>query len=77
MTNKLLDRMFGYRAGELDGCNVNVLMPAPFSGKHNQFLVNYITTGAMYIWDRALTHSRLACDTPLPALSLLFAGIIY
>lgn len=38
MTNKLLNQMLGYRAGELDGLNVNVLMPPPFSHKHNGYL---------------------------------------
>ena len=36
---------WGYKRGELEGKNVIVLMPQPFSGKHNTFLRNYINGG--------------------------------
>lgn len=28
-------RMFGYRKGELEGKNISMLMPAPFSQQHD------------------------------------------
>lgn len=37
--------MFGYARGELDGKNINVLMPQPFSSRHDSYLSNYLTTG--------------------------------
>jgi PAS domain S-box-containing protein len=37
--------MFGYKKGEIEGKNVSLLMPQPFSNRHNGFLRNYITTG--------------------------------
>lgn len=45
MAHKLL----GYRKGELEGKNVSTLMPQPFSGRHNGYLHNYITTGVAKI----------------------------
>lgn len=37
--------MFGYGRGELDGKNVSVLMPQPFSSRHHSYISNYLTTG--------------------------------
>jgi hypothetical protein len=42
-------QMFGYRRGELDGKNISMLMPQPFSQRHNTFLKNYITTGKVTV----------------------------
>ncbi len=50
MVNKVAFQMLGYKKGELDGKNVSCIMPQPFAGRHNTFLRNYHTTGA-------LTHS--------------------
>jgi hypothetical protein len=38
-------KVFGYKKGELEGKNVSILMPNPFSQRHNSYLRNYITTG--------------------------------
>lgn len=38
MTNKLLNQLLGYKPGELDGLNVNSIMPPPFSHQHNGYL---------------------------------------
>lgn len=38
-------RLFGYARGEIDGKNVSILMPQPFSSKHDSFLSNYLSTG--------------------------------
>lgn len=40
-----LVQMFGYKKGEVEGKNVNILMPQPFSTRHNTYLRNYTTTG--------------------------------
>lgn len=45
-------QMFGYKKGEVEGKNVSILMPQPFSNKHNTFLRNYTTTGKAKILDQ-------------------------
>ncbi len=45
MANKMLLTMYGYKRGEIDGKNVSILIPQPFSGRHNTYLRNYLTTG--------------------------------
>lgn len=46
MTNKPLQKLFDYKASELEGQNVSILMPAPFSNRHNGYLAAYIATGS-------------------------------
>ncbi len=43
--NRTAERMFGYRADEVLGRNVTVLMPSPHLEEHNQYLDNYRVTG--------------------------------
>ncbi|KAG2497025.1 hypothetical protein HYH03_005028 [Edaphochlamys debaryana] len=45
MTNKNLQKLFGYKASELEGQNVSILMPAPYSTRHNGYIAAYISTG--------------------------------
>lgn len=45
MVNGACNRMYGYAKGELDGKNVSVLMPQPFSSRHNDFMSRYHNTG--------------------------------
>eukprot|EP00879_Flechtneria_rotunda_P032111 GHRR01035266.1.p1 GENE.GHRR01035266.1~~GHRR01035266.1.p1 ORF type:complete len:431 (+),score=120.72 GHRR01035266.1:122-1414(+) len=51
LVNKAANRMFGYAKGELEGKNVSMLMPQPFSGRHNTYLNNYVKTGEAKILD--------------------------
>jgi hypothetical protein len=37
----------GYKKGELEGKNVNVLMPPPFNARHNGYLKAYQNTGCV------------------------------
>eukprot|EP00882_Tetradesmus_deserticola_P006573 GHRQ01006917.1.p1 GENE.GHRQ01006917.1~~GHRQ01006917.1.p1 ORF type:complete len:1485 (+),score=562.58 GHRQ01006917.1:723-5177(+) len=51
LANKPACAMFGYNKGELEGKNVNCLMPQPFSMRHNSYLSNYINTGHAKLLD--------------------------
>jgi two-component system, LuxR family, sensor kinase FixL len=39
------EKMFGYSEDEVAGKNVKMLMPSPDRERHDQYLVNYLTTG--------------------------------
>ena len=39
------EKMFGYSEAEVLGGNVKMLMPSPDRERHDQYLINYLTTG--------------------------------
>lgn len=47
--NGAAERLFGYRAQEVIGRNVAMLMPSPFSEDHDGYLQRYLTTGVRHI----------------------------
>lgn len=47
--NPATERLFGYRADEIVGRNVSMLMPAPHASQHDHYLRRYLATGERHI----------------------------
>ena len=43
------EKLFGYAAGEVIGCNIKMLMPVPHRQNHDEHLAQYLRTGERHI----------------------------
>ncbi|WIA14496.1 hypothetical protein OEZ85_003018 [Tetradesmus obliquus] len=67
MVNSPVQAMFGYDKGELEGKNVSVLMPPPYSTNHNSFLERFVQTGIPHIANKKRTMVALHKDRSITA----------
>ncbi|EFJ47903.1 hypothetical protein VOLCADRAFT_104960 [Volvox carteri f. nagariensis] len=51
MVSQAVQKTFGYAKTELEGANVSILMPQPFSQRHDAYLSRYVASGEAQILD--------------------------
>lgn len=57
--NHAAERIFGYSSDEVEGRNVNILLPSPDRDRHDEYLARYRMTGVSNIVDK--TRDLIAC----------------
>ena len=60
--NPAAERLFGYRAEEVIGRNISILMPSPYREQHDRYIRNYLETGRRRIIGRGREVTGLRKD---------------
>ncbi len=47
--NSAAEKMFGYRAAEIEGKDVSLLMPEPHSSEHGHYIQRYLSSGVAHV----------------------------
>ncbi|GIL56338.1 hypothetical protein Vafri_11716 [Volvox africanus] len=88
MVSQAVQKTFGYTKSDLEGANVSVLMPQPFSQRHTGYIQRYTDTGEAHVLDTvcevvALHKERYVfpislCVTKLSGIGTdsIFLGVI-
>ena len=74
--NKSSERIFGYRATEVIGSNVSVLMPAPYREEHDSYVDNYLRTRRRQIIGIGREVEGLRKDGTVFPLELAVAEVV-
>lgn len=85
--NPAAEKMFGYRAEELIGRNVSLLMPSPYREQHDHYIARYLQSGKARIIgigrevvgqrkDGSVFPMNLSVGEFRPASGRMFAGIM-
>src|SRR6185437_7739141 len=81
------ERLFGWKAGEVVGRNINMLMPEPYKSHHDNYLHNYLSSGVPKVIgtgreimgqrkDGSLMPMRLAVGRVNLPDGLIFVGFV-
>ena len=74
--NPAVTRIFGYRPDQLLGQNVKILMPDPYHSEHDQYLLNYLSTGQRKVIGVGREVLGLRSDNTISPLELAVSEML-